>query len=324
MKKGKIKLASWLNDNVKKNGAVIGLLVVILVGILINGRVFLSIDNITNVGRQAALRGILACGIALPIISGTIDLSISTLFPLCGLVCLYFSNYSFGLAIFMPLLLAAMIGTLNAVLIGKAHLHPWIVTIAMQLGLNGVNLMLTQGNTYKPENENKLLSSFGNFSLFGLIDMQLICFVLIFAVFVFLMKKKKAFRCMYAAGASEEAATMMGIDIFKTRLLAHVLCSMLAGIAGVLLVSRSGAGQATSGNGYEMYAIAACVLGGIHLAGGRGEIFGAFWGAWILAFLNNIFNMQSLVNPIWYQVVVGFLVVMVVFSQAVGNRKNRA
>ena len=71
MKKGKIKLASWLNDNVKKNGAVIGLLVVILVGILINGRVFLSIDNITNVGRQAALRGILACGIALPIISGT-------------------------------------------------------------------------------------------------------------------------------------------------------------------------------------------------------------------------------------------------------------
>lgn len=129
---------------------------------------------------------------------------------------------------------------------------------------------------------------------------------------------------MYAAGASEEAATMMGIDIFKTRLLAHVLCSMLAGIAGVLLVSRSGAGQATSGNGYEMYAIAACVLGGIHLAGGRGKIFGAFWGAWILAFLNNIFNMQSLVNPIWYQVVVGFLVVMVVFSQAVGNRKNRA
>ncbi|MFR3321839.1 MAG: hypothetical protein ACLTSZ_12780 [Lachnospiraceae bacterium] len=81
MEKGKIKLASWLNDNVKKNGAIIGLLVVILVGILINGRVFLSIDNITNVGRQAALRGILACGIALPIISGTIDLSISTLFP---------------------------------------------------------------------------------------------------------------------------------------------------------------------------------------------------------------------------------------------------
>lgn len=314
------KIISWLNTNVRKNGVLMGLIIVIIVGICMNGSVFLSIENITNVGRQAAIRGLLACGIALPIISGTIDLSISTLFPLCGLVCLYCTNYSVVLAFAVPLVLAAFVGFINAILITKAKLHPWIVTIAMQLGLNGVNLMLTKGNTYKPNGISEALGSFGNFSLLGIIDMQLIWFIGAFVLFSYLMNKKASFRCMYAVGASEEAATMMGIHVIKTRMAAHILCSLFAGVAGILLVSRSGAGQATSGSGYEMYAIAACVLGGIHLAGGRGKIFGAFWGAWILAFLNNIFNMQKFINPIWYQVVVGLLVIIVVFSQALSNR----
>lgn len=315
-------MISWLDKNVKNNGAIIGVLLVVMIGICVNGRIFLSIDNITNVGRQAAMRGLLACGISLTIISGTIDLSISTLFPLCGLVCLYCSNYSPVLAFVVPLLLAAFVGFVNAILIVKVKIHPWITTIAMQLGLNGVNLMLTQGNTYKPENMSGAVQAFGNFSLFGKIDMQLICLIVVFLIFGYLMSRRPAFRCLYALGANEEAATMMGIQIFKTRMIAHILCSLLAGLAGILLVSRSGAGQATSGSGYEMYAIASCVLGGIHLAGGRGKIFGAFWGAWILAFLNNVFNMQTYVNPIWYQVVVGLLVVIVVFSQAIGNRRK--
>lgn len=322
METKKNKIAAWLDRNVRKNGALIGVLLVVVIGICVNGRVFLSIDNITNVGRQAAIRGLLACGISLTIISGTIDLSISTLFPLCGLVCLYCSGYSSVLAFAVPLLLAAFVGFVNAMLITKAKIHPWITTIAMQLGLNGVNLMLTQGNTYKPDHVSSAVTAFGNFSLFGKIDMQLICLVIVFVIFGYLMSRRPAFRCLYAVGASEEAAAMMGIQVFKTRMMAHVLCSLLAGLAGILLVSRSGAGQATSGSGYEMYAIAACVLGGIHLAGGRGKISGAFWGAWILAFLNNIFNMQNYVNPIWYQVVVGLLVVAVVFSQALGNRKK--
>ena len=324
MKTKNNKIVSWLDQNLKKNSTLIGVLVVIIIGVLINGGVFLSVSNITNVGRQATIRGLLACGIALTIISGTIDLSISTLFPLCGLVCLYFSNYSVVLAFVMPLLTAACVGCINGLLITKGKLHPWIVTIAMQLGLNGVNLMLTQGNTYTPENMSGALRAFGNFSLFNTIDIELICFVLSFVVFSFLMKRRPAFRNLYAVGASEEAASMMGIRVFKTRMMAHILCSMFAGLAGILQVSRSGAGRATSGSGYEMYAIAACVLGGIHLSGGRGKIVGAFWGAWILAFLNNIFNMQSYVNPIWYQVVVGLLVIIVVFVQAVGNKVHFA
>lgn len=321
------KILIWLKS-ARRNTTLIGIVVVLLLGTLVNGGVFLSLNNITNVGRQATLRGILACGIALPIICGEIDLSISTLFPLCGLTCLYFSNTSTLLAFVMPLLLAGAVGVFNGLLITKAKLHPWIATIAVQLGLNGVNLMITQGNTYKPANMSAGLANFGKFSLFGTIDIELICFIAVFVIFAYLMRSRSSFRAMYAVGASEEAATMMGVNVTKTRMLAHILCSMLAGLAGIVLVARSGAGQATSGSGYEMYAIASCVIGGIHLAGGRGKITGAFWGAWILAFLNNIFNMQKYVNPIWYQVVVGLLVIVVVFSQAVSNefraRKGRA
>lgn len=304
---------------IRQNTTLIGMIVVLLLGTVINGGVFLSLNNIANVGRQATLRGVLACGIALPIICGEIDLSISTLFPLCGLTCLYFSNISAVLAFLMPMLLAAFVGAFNGLLITKAKLHPWIATIAVQLGLNGVNLMVTQGNTYKPLSMSPALEAFGTFTLFKTIDIELICFILIFVIFAYLMKSRASFRAMYAVGASEEAATMMGINVTRTRMLAHILCSMLAGFAGILLVARSGAGQATSGNGYEMYAIASCVIGGIHLSGGRGNITGAFWGAWILAFLNNIFNMQKYINPIWYQVVVGLLVIIVVVSQAVTN-----
>lgn len=311
-------ILTWLKG-MCRNTTFIGMVVVLLLGTLVNGSVFLSLNNITNVGRQATLRGILACGIALPIICGEIDLSISTLFPLCGLTCLYFSNTSTLLAFVMPLLLAAVVGAFNGLLITKAKLHPWITTIAVQLGLNGVNLMITQGNTYKPADMSAGLVAFGKFSLFGMIDVELICFVLVFVIFAYLMRSRASFRAMYAVGAGEEAATMMGINVGRTHMQAHILCSMLAGLSGIILVARSGAGQATSGNGYEMYAIASCVIGGIHLAGGRGKITGAFWGAWILAFLNNIFNMQKCVNPIWYQVVVGLLVIVVVFSQAVSN-----
>ncbi|MGN0184583.1 MAG: ABC transporter permease [Aristaeellaceae bacterium] len=318
MREKENRILTWLKG-ARRNTTFIGIVLVLLLGTLVNGGVFLSMNNITNVGRQATLRGILACGIALPIICGEIDLSISTLFPLCGLTCLYFSNTSTLLAFLMPLLLAAAVGTFNGLLITKAKLHPWIATIAVQLGLNGVNLMITQGNTYKPANMSAGLSAFGKFSLFGMIDIELICFVVVFVVFAYLMRSRTSFRAMYAVGASEEAATMMGINVTRTRMQAHILCSMLAGLAGIILVARSGAGQATSGSGYEMYAIASCVIGGIHLAGGRGKITGAFWGAWILAFLNNIFNMQKYLNPIWYQVVVGLLVIVVVFSQAVSN-----
>lgn len=297
-------------------GVIVGVIIVMIVGTLLNGESFLTINNISNVGRQATIRGLLACGMALVILSGSIDLSVSTLFAFCGYLSLYFSNYSGLLAFLVPMAAAMLVGFINATLIVKAGFHPWIVTIASQLGIQGILLMLTRGDTYKASNISPMFATFGKIMFLHYISIYLVIFILVFVVFAILLKRRPAFRNIYAVGGNEEAAVMMGINVYKTRLLAHILCSMLACLAGILLVSRTEAAYPLAGTSYEMYAIAACALGGIYLTGGRGKIMGAFAGAWILGFLNNIFNMQSYVNPLWEQVVTGLLLIIVVFSQS--------
>ncbi|MCH1952666.1 ABC transporter permease [Enterocloster sp. OA13] len=302
-------------------GVIVGVVIVMMVGTLLNGESFLTINNISNVGRQATIRGLLACGMALVIMSGSIDLSVSTLFAFSGFLSLYFSNYSAALAFVIPMAAAAGVGFINATLIVKAGFHPWIVTIASQLGIQGILLMMTRGDTYKAVHISPGFATFGKIIFFRYISIYLVIFILTFVVFAVLLKKRSAFRNIYAVGGNEEAATMMGINVYKTRLLAHMLCSMLACLAGILLVSRTEAAYPLAGTSYEMYAIAACALGGIYLTGGRGKIMGAFAGAWILGFLNNIFNMQSYVNPLWEQVVTGLLLIIVVFSQSANAKQ---
>lgn len=297
-------------------GVIVGVIIVMIVGTLLNGESFLTINNISNVGRQATIRGLLACGMALVILSGSIDLSVSTLFAFSGYLALYFSGYSAVLAFLVPLAVAALVGFINATLIVKAGFHPWIVTIASQLGIQGILLMMTKGDTYKASNISPMFATFGKIIFLRYISIYLVIFILAFVIFAVLLKRRPAFRNIYAVGGNEEAAVMMGINVYKTRLLAHVLCSMLACLAGILLASRTEAAYPLAGTSYEMYAIAACALGGIYLTGGRGKIMGAFAGAWILGFLNNIFNMQSYVNPLWEQVVTGLLLIIVVFSQS--------
>lgn len=305
-----------LKQKMNGYGVIVGVIIVMIVGTMLNGESFLTLNNISNVGRQATIRGLLACGMALVILSGSIDLSVSTLFAFSGYLALYFSNYSIILAFIVPLAAAASVGFINATLIVKAGFHPWIVTIASQLGIQGILLMMTRGDTYKAVNISPAFAAFGKIIFLRYISIYLVIFILAFIIFAILLKSRSSFRNIYAVGGNEEAAIMMGINVYKTRLLAHVLCSMLACLAGILLVSRTEAAYPLAGTSYEMYAIAACALGGIYLTGGRGKIIGAFAGAWILGFLNNIFNMQSYVNPLWEQVVTGLLLIIVVFSQS--------
>lgn len=302
---------TWMKDNT----AILGLIIVLVVGSLVNFKSFVSITNFINVGRQATIRGLLACGMTLVIISGSIDLSVSTNFALSGFLALYFGQFSAVLGFLVPVLVGALIGLIITVMTVRWRFPSWVATIAMQFFLQGATLLSTHGNTYKPAVENEVMKAFGNFSA-KYINSYLIVFIIMFAVFAYLMKNRAAFRNIYAVGGNLEAARMMGISIFKTRLLAHMVCGSMASFAGVMLASRTGAAYPLAGNSYEMYAIAASVLGGIYLSGGRGKLWGTFVGAWVLGFLNNIFNMQSLINPLWEQVITGSVLILVVVLQS--------
>lgn len=302
----------------KNNTALVGLAIVLIVGSLVNFQSFFSLTNFLNVGRQATIRGLLACGMTLVIISGSIDLSVSTNFALCGFLALFFGQYSTILGFVMPLLTGALVGAMITVMTIKWRFPAWVATIAMQFFLQGAILLMTQGNTFKPEETNEAMYAFGNFST-SVVNTYLIVFVLVFVIFAYLMKNRPAFRNLYAVGGNLEAARMMGINIFRSRLLAHVVCGALTALAGILLASRTSAAYPLAGTSYEMYAIAASVLGGIYLTGGRGKLMGTFIGAWILGFLNNIFNMQSLLNPLWEQVITGSVLILVVVLQSVNQ-----
>ena len=310
----KKSFVDWLKDNT----AIVGLVIVLLVGSLINFKSFFSFTNFMNVGRQATIRGLLACGMTLVIISGSIDLSVSTNFAMCGFLTLYFGQYSTVLGFVVPLLAGALVGAIITVMTVRWRFPAWVATIAMQFFLQGALLQLTQGNTFKPAETNEALYAFGNFKS-GVLNTYVIAFVAVFVLFALLMKHRSAFRNIYAVGGNIEAARMMGISVFKTRLLVHVICGVLTALAGILLATRTNAAYPLAGSGYEMYAIAASVLGGIYLSGGRSKVLGTFVGAWILGFLNNIFNMQSTVNALWEQIITGSVIILVVVVQSMNS-----
>ena len=121
---------------------------------------------------------------------------------------------------------------------------------------------------------------------------------------------------MYIVGGNAEAATMMGVSVFKTLTVAHVFCGVFAALAGMLYTSRVGIASPIAGTGYEMYAIAAVVIGGASLNGGVGKMSGSFVGALIMASFNNIFKLQTLLGAVWEDVAIGVVLLIVIIVQA--------
>ncbi|MDO4548955.1 MAG: ABC transporter permease [Clostridia bacterium] len=308
-------LSRLFNNGNGISSSLIGVVAVIVIGMLVNYQSFFTISNFLNVGQQAASRGLIACGMFMVIVSGTIDLSVASLYALCGYLCMYFSNYNLLLGLLVPFGCAALHGIITATLIQKCRFHTWVVTIAMQMMLNGILYICTNGYTYAPERVDPFLSWLGNASLFG-VSSSLICFILVYVVFAILLKTRVSFRALYSLGGNKEAAGMMGINLYATRVRAHVICSCMACFSGMLTCCRSMSALPQMGAGYEMYAIASCVLGGVYMSGGRGHVFGAFIGAWLVSFINNVFNIQTLFTTYWYQVIVGLLVIIVITSQS--------
>lgn len=323
MEKKKIdsrSIRSWMVDNT----ALLGLIVVLIAGTCINARSFLSLQNLFNVGRQATVRGLMACGVSMVIICGSYDLSVSANYAFSCYLSLVMAQYSIVLAFAVPLIVGAVVGLVNAIMICKWRFPSWIATIAMQYFLSGLLLQLVHGETYKPAISNPAFYAFGNFSL-KYVNTYILVFVFVYLLFSYLMKSKSAFRNMYAVGGNAEAAKMMGVSVFKTRALAHCISGVLSALAGILLGARTGSAYPVAGQSYEMYAIAASVLGGIYLKGGRGKLMGTFVGAWILGILNNLFNMQNSVDPLWEQVLTGMVIIVVVIVQSLNaNQKIRA
>lgn len=313
-----------LKKILKNNEALVGLVMVVIIGMLVNPR-FLSIENTSNVLRSASIQGFIAIGMTFVILCGSIDLSVANMFGLAGYLFIVFSSKSALLAILVPLVVCTLIGLVNGCIVGVLRIPSFVGTLATSLLVNGLVLILTKETTVTPAAPlSGFLKMLGRGSVLGAVPVPLILFVVATIVAAYILKMTPFGRSMYALGGNREAATMMGIRTERAMIYTHIVCGLCSGIAGVLFASRVGSAHPQAGTGYELYAIASAVIGGAKLSGGEGKMTGTFIGVLVMSSFNNIFNMQQVINAVWEYTVVGVVLLLVVLAQAiVANKGNK-
>src|SRR5699024_3518406 len=258
----------------------IGLLVVIAILYLVfslNAPGFISLNNQMNVLRDAATIGIAAWAMTLIIISGEIDVSVGPMVAFVSVCLAFLLQFEVPLAIacLLVLLLGALMGTLAGVLRGVFNVPSFVAT----MGLFMTNALPV------PIDENEVLDWLGG-QFLGVPVSALIMMVL-FALFVFISRKTAFGRSVFAVGGNATAAQLCGINVRRVRILIFTLSGLLAAVTGILLAVRLGSGNAGAANGLEFDVIAAVVVGGTALSGGRGSLFGTLLGVLVITLIGN-------------------------------------
>jgi ribose transport system permease protein len=272
---------------------------------------FLTADNLANLARQVAIFGIIAIGQLLVILTAGIDLSVGSVLGLSGCVTaeLLFRGVPIPLAILGGLAIAVVCGLINGALVAYANLPPFIVTLGMLGIARGVVLVFTNASTIQPLPES--FSEIANGTLLGIPNL-LWMFAVVAVVTAFVLRRTVFGRYIYAIGSNPESARLAGVPVKRVLVAVYAIAGLLAGVGGVLFTSRLNAGIPTAGTGYELNAIAACVIGGASLFGAKGGAFGAAAGALIVATLNNGGNLLA-INAFYLQIIIGLLILVAVF-----------
>jgi len=307
-------------------------LLIVLVGIVntLTDGAFLAPSNLINVLRQITTNAILAVGQSFVIITAGIDLSIGSLVSLTGVVMAMFAN---AMSFDGPPLLAATLGVgaavgavagwINAIPVVVLRLPPFITTLAMMLMARGLAYRLSHGEPI-PINATAFVP-IGTGSIFhgigGLpgIPIAVVWLAGIVGVFAVLLGATRFGRYVYAIGGNEEAARLAGIDVGRVKTLVYVISGCCAAIASLLLMARFSSGSPQTGLGYELQAIAAVVVGGTSLSGGRGTIRGTFIGALLIGVLNNAMNLLS-IESYTQDIVLGAVILLAVALDEVRKR----
>lgn len=301
------------------SSAEMALIVTVIIGVLVNSSQFATVDNAYNIVRQFVTNAIIALGMAFVIINGSIDLSVSSVMVMGAFLAMRFVHISLALAILVPLAFGVLIGAINATLITKVNFPPMMATYSTQMLVKGIVLVLTGGSTYKPLVSHEAFSYLGFGDIFGVIPFSLAFFVVIFVICFFSIKRIPLVRNVYAVGGNEEAARMMGVNVVRTKFVAHIICSVLATIAGINVAARTGAAVTAGGDGYDMLAIASVVIGGTMMSGGRGKLTGVVMGALVISTVANIFKLQTFLSVYWERAIIGIVLLLVLWFQAVGE-----
>jgi ribose/xylose/arabinose/galactoside ABC-type transport system permease subunit len=290
-------------------GIVVALLLLLIVSSFLSSR-FLSVPNLLNVLRQVAIVGILAIGQTFVILTAGIDLSVGAILGLC--VVLFadiLQTQSLAIAIPVGLLCGGLMGIFNGVGIAYAGIPAFIMTLGMLTFWRGIAFICTSGTPIPITDATYYYV--GNGYLAGVPIPSIILLLTLF-VAAFVLHLTPFGRCVYAIGSNEDAAHLSGVPTKQYKLLVYTLCGFCAGIAGMVYSSQLSVGTPIAGEGYELDAIAAVVVGGTSLFGGSGSVFRTFVGTLFIGVLANILNLTG-VDPFVQQLAKGALIVIAVF-----------
>ncbi len=296
--------------NVSNIFVVLVALIVLCIALSIASPWFATQKNLINIVLQAAINATLACGMTFVILTGGIDLSVGSIVALAGIVLgiIVKAEIPLAAALLVCVLIGGFCGLVNGLLVTRLNLPAFIATLGTMSIARGAALYIAGGRSISGFSGK--LNFIGSGTILG-IPVMIIIMALTFIIGMFILKYTRTGRYIYAIGGNMEATRLSGINTNRYTLLVYIICGLTAGLAAVLLTARLDSAQPVAGEGYELDAIAATVIGGTSLDGGEGRLSGTIIGALMIAVLNNGLNLLNVSSYI-QQVVIGIVIVLAV------------
>ncbi len=315
------KTAGSIAADIGKRFGIFIVLLALMVFFSIASENFFVSSNLLNVARQVSMMGIAAVGFAFVLLLGGIDLSVGSVITLVNIVTAWLmvnAGWNPVLAVILALLIAAGIGFSNGWIISNLQMPPIIVTLAMLIIIEGVAYLICKG-----------LPIFGFPSSFavigqgyvGPVPIPVIIMAVIMGLGMFILRKTYFGRYFYAVGGNEEAALLSGINVKRVKYLVYTLSGFFAGVAGIVILSRTNSGQVLSGKGFEFDVLTACVLGGVSVSGGFGKISNVLAGVLVLGVLSNGLVLLD-VSQFVQMVIKGSVLLVAVALDCLQHRKK--
>jgi ribose transport system permease protein len=282
---------------------------------------FLELDNLVDLAQQISVNAIIAFGMTLVILIGGIDLSVGALLALVGTTTVFLGTLAQPtaqsvvatlFAVSVGLAVAAAFGTFNGTLAARTRMPPFIITLATMLIARGMALRFNQGRPMPVADTETLFLALGNARLFGVVPVPVLLMAAAFAVTGILLHRTRFGQHLYAIGGNREAARFTGIHLARNEIIVYMLCSLLAGLAGIIHTSQLYSAEPGSGIGFELNAIAAVVVGGTSFTGGIGTVPGTLLGAIIIGILDKGLNQAGVHFSLQY-IVKGTVILAAVY-----------
>lgn len=308
-------------DFSKGGGIIIAFLLLCFVLTLATPR-FLTVENLLIVTRQTVFVMVIGFAMTFVIGMGGIDLSVGAILAICGVITakLLLAGVNIWIAMLAALVLGVFIGGFNGFLIARLGMTDFIATLGVMSILRGIILLLTGGIPIYGL-QDPVLQFLAQGYIAG-IPFPVILTAILFVACMFLLAKTRFGRFVLAIGSNQDAARLVGINIPRVKIIVYAFCGAMAAVSGLLLSSRMEAAMPEAGLGYELDVIAATVIGGTSLAGGRGNLFGTVIGAMVMSVVRNGLNLLN-VNVYWHQVVIGTIILVAVGIDVLSQRQTR-